>query len=325
MTDPDAGSRIASTDGVRLAVIGGDTNRGIADPGALPIVVCWIGDELGGSGPAEADLVVSPNELNYVSDLIASQPHASVTLALLLRQTALLPVELGLAAESSAYSMLQGAAEFARWRGDTAPATDQQPEPTVTVSRDHDVLSVQLNRPHRHNAVTRQMRDELCDALRIALIDDTITSVRLSGNGPSFCSGGDLAEFGTRPDSAQAHITRLAQSPARMIHQLRDKITVDVHGATLGGGLEMAAFAGHIVADRGTHFGLPELPLGLIPGGGGTVSLTRRIGRQRTAALALAVDTIDASIAFRWGLVDQIVECTETSMAVSNDGRIQLG
>ena len=68
----------------------------------------------------------------------------------------------------------------------------------------------------------------------------------------------------------------------------------------------MAAFAGRVVADPATRIGLPEVDLGLIPGAGGTASITRRIGRWRTAALALAIDTIDAPTALAWGLVDEI-------------------
>jgi enoyl-CoA hydratase/carnithine racemase len=70
----------------------------------------------------------------------------------------------------------------------------------------------------------------------------------------------------------------------------------------------MAAFAGRVTADAATLIGLPEVSLGLIPGAGGTVSLTNRIGRQRVAALALGTESIDAERALAWGLVDEIVQ-----------------
>ena len=73
----------------------------------------------------------------------------------------------------------------------------------------------------------------------------------------------------------------------------------------------MAAFARRVVADESTIIGLPEIELGLIPGAGGTVSLTRRIGRQRAAALALTARRIDAPTALAWGLVDRVVESHE--------------
>jgi enoyl-CoA hydratase/carnithine racemase len=78
-----------------------------------------------------------------------------------------------------------------------------------------------------------------------------------------------------------------------------------VHGQVLGSGLEMAAYCGWVQARPGAVLGLPELGLGLIPGAGGTVSITRRIGRWRTAFLVLSGRTIDPPTALRWGLIDE--------------------
>lgn len=74
----------------------------------------------------------------------------------------------------------------------------------------------------------------------------------------------------------------------------------------MGSGLEMAAFCGWVETNGNSVFGLPELGLGLIPGAGGTVSVTRRIGRWRTAYLVLSGQTIDAQTALAWGLVDAV-------------------
>jgi enoyl-CoA hydratase/carnithine racemase len=79
-----------------------------------------------------------------------------------------------------------------------------------------------------------------------------------------------------------------------------------VHGQVLGSGLEMAAFCGSVKAHRDSVFGLPEMSLGLIPGAGGTVSVTRSIGRWRTAYLVLSGRTIDARTALDWALIDAI-------------------
>ena len=132
----------------------------------------------------------------------------------------------------------------------------------------------------------------------------------LSGNGPSFCSGGDLAEFGTFADPASAHLARTRHSPALALDALTARLgracRAEVHGRVLGSGLEMAAFCGWVEAHEDSVFGLPELSLGLIPGAGGTVSVTRRIGRWRTAYLVLSGRTIDADTALAWGLVDAV-------------------
>ena len=79
-----------------------------------------------------------------------------------------------------------------------------------------------------------------------------------------------------------------------------------MHGQVQGSGLEMAAFCGWVQCHPDAVLGLPELSLGLIPGAGGTVSITRRIGRWRTAYLVLSGRSIDAATALQWGLVDAI-------------------
>lgn len=81
----------------------------------------------------------------------------------------------------------------------------------------------------------------------------------------------------------------------------------------LGSGLEMAAFCGWVSARDDAVFGLPELALGLIPGAGGTVSITRRIGRWRTAYLVLSGRTVGAATALSWGLVDEVEAATASS------------
>jgi enoyl-CoA hydratase/carnithine racemase len=140
----------------------------------------------------------------------------------------------------------------------------------------------------------------------VGCADPSIERVVLDGAGPSFCSGGDLAEFGTLPDPATAHLIRLTRSPARRLAELGPRLEVRLHGACIGAGVEMAAFAGRVVAFPDTLISLPEVGLGLIPGAGGTVSLPRRIGRHRTAELALAGSPIDAATAQQWGLVDAV-------------------
>ena len=293
-----------------VVVVEGAPDSEIPSPAALPLVVVWVGAEFAGAGPGGADLVVGENDVDDAVAGIARAPLAARTLAVLLRSVATVDVEAGLAMESAAYSLLQAGPEFAAWRAAHPASPVADTRPTVHSERSDDTLVVTLDRPDRHNAISLRMRDELAQALSVAVVDESITGVVLRGNGPSFCSGGDLDEFGMRPDPATAHVTRLARSPARLIHQLAARTTVQLHGAAFGGGIEMAAFAGTVQADPGTRVALPEVGLGLIPGAGGTVSVTRRIGRQRAAALALCGREIDANTALAWGLVDQITHPT---------------
>jgi enoyl-CoA hydratase/carnithine racemase len=150
------------------------------------------------------------------------------------------------------------------------------------------------------------MRDALCEALQIPLCDDSIREVLLTGEGPCFCSGGDLDEFGSYPDPATAHGVRSTRSPARLLAACADRVRSEVHGACIGAGIELPAFGAHVVATEDAFFQLPEVGMGLVPGAGGSVSLPRRIGRQRTAWMALSGLAVDAPTALAWGLVDEL-------------------
>jgi enoyl-CoA hydratase/carnithine racemase len=220
------------------------------------------------------------------------------------------PAYPGVIAESLAYSTLQAGPEFARWLAERGLATVPDTPDPVQAERIDDTLFVRFNRPERHNAFSTDARAALLDALAVARLDPSVTEVVLSGNGPSFCSGGDLAEFGTFADPASAHLARTRYSPALVLDELTARLgrrcRAEVHGQVLGSGLEMAVFCGHVRSTTDAVFGLPELSLGLIPGAGGTVSITRRIGRWRTAYLVLSGRTIDPSTALRWGLVDEV-------------------
>lgn len=254
------------------------------------------------------DVALAENDpvLERVDEHLAARPIAGATLALLLRAAPQRSVPDGLVAESAAYSVLQSGPEFAAWREANPPRTDRDDGPRVRVERAGDTLLITLVRPDRLNALDAQMRDELIEALVLAAADTAITNVEWRGEGRSFCAGGDLDEFGTRPDPASAHLVRLQRSIGRTLTELKKPIVTYMHGPCTGSGIELAAFTDTVVAAPDTTFALPEIGLGLVPGAGGTVSLTRRIGRLHTAALAFSASPIDATTARDWGLVDRI-------------------
>ncbi len=238
---------------------------------------------------------------------------AATALALCLRQA---PSSLAgaLVAESATYSLLQAGPEFRQWRA-ARPVREDRAEagPAVRVERDGDRLALILNRPHVRNALNRALRDGLLEGLGLAAADPSITEVVLRGEGPSFCSGGDLDEFGTFSDPASAHLVRLAASIGRSIDALGPRIVAYVHGPCAGSGVELPAFAHRVMARPDFSAALPEVGLGLIPGAGGTASITRRVGRHRMALLALSGARIDAATALAWGLVDAVTESDDRS------------
>ncbi len=274
-----------------------------------------------GSALAQARQVVPTRNpdaaLEEVAAVVRANPLAATVLAQVLRAAERASVIEAVNIESFAFSALLRSREFAHWLGEVREPGMRQPDPVpepVLIERitgeagadgvGMDELHVTLNRPERRNAYGRQLRDALADALRAALLDPSITRVRLDGAGRMFSSGGELSEFGLSPDTGLAHFIRTRAGAGHLIHRLGDRITVEVHGACIGAGIEIAAFAGRVVARGSTVFRLPEVTMGLIPGAGGTASISRRIGRHRTAWLALSARTIGAERALDWGLID---------------------
>jgi enoyl-CoA hydratase/carnithine racemase len=248
-------------------------------------------------------------------DHVLRSPLAAVSLVQLLRMGSSLSVIDAVVAESFVYSMLQSGPTYRDWlasrhataSGDQDPNLDPDPDPVV-VRRKGSRMEIQLNRPRVRNALNAAMRDALLAALQIVLLDTSIRSIQLSGRGPAFCSGGDLTEFGLAEDPASAHRVRVRHSIGALLSRCAERVEVHLHGSCVGAGIEIPAFSRHIVATSDAAFSLPEVGFGLIPGAGGTASLPRRIGRQRTAFLAISGTSIAATTAKAWGLVDEVVD-----------------
>jgi Enoyl-CoA hydratase/isomerase len=329
LADPAAAEELSAATGTPLVIVeAGDAAAGralaglditlvpavvlavAADPRHLPPAAFPAADVILTEDAAAGAPFVGPGDgvaaaIEQISATLDENPVAGAALALLLRSSAGLPGPAALIAESATYSALQEGAEFRRWRSGRPARPPEPGADRVLVERAGRELRVTLSRPARRNAVDRRMRDALAGALAIAAADPGLQVV-LRGAGPDFCAGGDLDEFGSRPDPAAAHLIRLTRSPAALLHRLAGRTTACLHGSCLGAGVELPAFAGRVVAAEDARLGLPELRLGLVPGAGGTVSLPRRIGRWRTAYLALSGHLLGAADALRWGLVDEV-------------------
>src|SRR5574337_1259716 len=282
-------------DGADAAVSGVDQAELAAWLGTQPCPV--IG--LVGTGEASVlreacDLVLDDvADLNTVLANIRRAPLAAMTLVQLLRVTGNLRLAQALSMESLAYATLQAGPEFG---------------PAVLIERGAERLDAILNRPSRRNAMSVEMRDALVEALQLVVTDASIRRARFAGAGACFSIGGDLREFGTASDPASAHAVRSVRLPAAVLMHCAARTEFHLHSACIGAGIELPAFAGRVTAAPNAFFQLPEIRFGLIPGAGGCVSLPRRIGRQRTAFLALSTRRINATTALDWGLIDEILD-----------------
>ncbi len=253
---------------------------------------------------------VAPSEfdtaLANLAARIAARPIAASLLAALLRVSETLPIAAAFQAEAMGYSTLLGGSEFQNWRHASLPKSrSKDTAPRVRVTQSGSVAIVTLTRADRRNAFDAAMRDALCEALR-GLAESGNMPITLRAEGPDFCAGGDLDEFGTQTDSALAYAVRMTRYPALILAELGERVRVELHGACIGAGIEIPAAAPEIVARTDTWFLLPEVSMGLLPGAGGTVTIPRRIGRHRTAYLGIGHVRLDAGKALDWGLIDRI-------------------
>ena len=306
--------------GAPLLVVDLAGNATFAEVEAAALILPWlpcptVGLALVAPSPAGSRLasafdvlVEREGDLASVRASAERCPLAAAALVQLLRLGQTLGVHDRLVAESLAYSTLQAGPEFAAWLAGRSRALPHAGHdgPAVCTRREGARLRLTLDRPRKRNAFSSQMRDALAEGLELALADHSIEEIVLDGEGPSFCSGGDLDEFGSFPDPATAHAVRSARSPARLLSICANRARAEVHGACVGAGCELPAFCRRVRAHKDAFFQLPEVGMGLVPGAGGTASLPNRIGRQRTAWLALSGSRLDVTTALRWGLVDEI-------------------
>jgi 3-hydroxyacyl-CoA dehydrogenase len=172
----------------------------------------------------------------------------------------------------------------------------------VTVTRAGDIAVVTIDRPPV-NALCAEVRRGLLHAFDVIASDPSVRAVVLACAGRTFVAGADIAEFDTGAfDEADANDVHAA------IEGLGVPVVGALQGTALGGGLELALACHYRVASSTAKLGLPEVTLGLLPGGGGTQRLPRLIGAAAAMDMMLSGTPITAQAALENGLIDAIVE-----------------
>src|SRR5512146_2897394 len=201
----------------------------------------------------------------------------------------------------------------------SAPTADQ-----VTVRRHRGparggeavIAEIVLDRPASMNALSTAMAAQLTLICAGTAADPQVRAVVLSASGDrAFCVGADLKERAAMSDSdfmAQRPVFRAAFGG---VLNLPQPVVAAVHGYALGGGCELALSCDLIVADETAVFGLPEVTVGLVPGGGGTQLALRRLGPGRAADLVLTGRKVGIDEAERLGLVDRRVAAGQDAPA----------
>ena len=179
----------------------------------------------------------------------------------------------------------------------------------VTYDVDSNIAIISLNRPEHINAFNVHMRDDLYEYLRLFQDDQEAKIAIIRGNGVrGFCAGADLSEFGTAPSQTIARHVRWARDLWGLFMSIDKPIIASLHGFVIGSGIEIASLCDVRIAANDARFRMPEVALGMIPAAGGTQTLPRLIGVDKTMDLILTNKEIDADEARLIGLVDMVVE-----------------
>jgi enoyl-CoA hydratase len=185
-------------------------------------------------------------------------------------------------------------------------------EAEILYSRTGGLAEITLNRPDKGNALNMPILQRMGEIVGEIERDGTIRAVVLRGRGRFFCTGGDIAAWGTLSpkEIAQDWILPGIEVFDRLA-ALPQPVVAAISGHALGGGLELAMAADLRVAVRSAKFGSPEVCLGMIDGWGGVRRLSEIVGVSRARHLTLLGTPITAEHALNWGLITALAEDAE--------------
>jgi enoyl-CoA hydratase/carnithine racemase len=187
------------------------------------------------------------------------------------------------------------------------------PDALVRVERFEDpalahVAEIVLDRPEAMNAVSTTMARAIAAAAARVAADETVRCVVLtSSHEKAFCVGADLKERNSFTDADLMEQRPVARAAYGGVLGLPVPAIAAVDGFALGGGFELALSCDVVVAGDGAVVGLPEVGVGVIPGGGGTQLLVRRVGWSRAAKAIFTAARMPAREALELGAVDEVV------------------
>lgn len=176
----------------------------------------------------------------------------------------------------------------------------------VTVEHAGGIAHVTLDRPDKLNALNVGMFMGLIAAMEEVTASPTARVCILHGSGRAFAAGADIDLYQGTPSQEIRRFMDLGRRALDAVATCPKPVIAAVHGYALGGGFELAIACDLIVAAESTRLGLPEVTLGLLPGGGGTQRLPRLVGRLRANDLLMTGRSLTAAEALEWGLVNRV-------------------
>ncbi|HTM74301.1 MAG TPA: enoyl-CoA hydratase-related protein, partial [Pseudolabrys sp.] len=164
-----------------------------------------------------------------------------------------------------------------------------------------EIVVLKINRPQVRNALNLEVRTWLADEVMRCGADNAVRCVIVTGSDAVFAAGADIGEMA---EAGPVEVmSRNVQKYWRALMECPKPLIAAVEGFALGGGLELALCADIIIAGEGAKLGLPEVKVGILPGGGGTQKLARLVGRHRAMLLIMTGKMFGAAEALGMGVV----------------------
>ena len=178
---------------------------------------------------------------------------------------------------------------------------------TIPLELKDKICQLTMNNPETLNALSDLTLKELSDALDRIEEDNSVRVVIVTGAGKAFVAGADIAYMAKLTPEQACKFSRDTGAVYEKIAASQKVFIAAVNGFALGGGCEFALACDLLIASEKARFGLPEVSLGILPGGGGTQRLPRLIGGQRAKEMILTGRTVKAQEALEIGLVCKVV------------------
>jgi enoyl-CoA hydratase/carnithine racemase len=190
----------------------------------------------------------------------------------------------------------------------------------TTLTHDNRLATIRFDRPDQLNAISTAMQLSLIAELDRFEREPKVAAIVLTGNGRAFMAGADLKEYATFDAESFRNFQARGRKLYERVERNQKLVVAAVNGYALGGGFEMVLACDLVVARRTAKMGLPEVNLGLVPGGGGTQRLTSKVGPNRALELLVTGQPRTAEELFSWGLVnrlcdDDVLAATEAFLA----------
>jgi len=187
-------------------------------------------------------------------------------------------------------------------------AAQKSPSGKLIMDTEGPITTITLNRPEAHNALDRELSQDLNDALKEVNVDRECRILVLTGAGDTFCAGDDVKEFNDWEPSDLQWQLRLYQETVTLLENLMPVTVAVVDGVCTGGGLELTLASDFVVATPRSRWGMPEINWDITPGWGGTAKIAKYAGRRKAKEWNLLGTLFSGQKAERYDLVNRLVE-----------------